>query len=669
MRIGSLNNISLLKWDTKDTRDVAIKGLPGYNIALAMDLNSSLRTHVIDGILYDTSNANLAADMEYLESLFRTSQVVWVDASDQYQALCAFGKIAKMQGPTIDSSQGEYVAKFTIEFWSVLPWGTTLFNTWKQSGFKLRDIDGVGSEYMLDPTQMHCNFTINSTSAPYYVSWEFVLENQNSFTNATSYQETDCDSLGTGTASATNPVAVNPAVGVSAFDSISIDTVNYKSGTGSLKGTKSGPSASTWYAFGYDFGTTGVDISAYDRLRMWYRCDQAGQTNYWMQIRDANGKYRAWGFALQASNTWMNLLVDIAAYTQDTGTDLTKIRYFAFEVETASNPPTSINLWVDDIRVEVGYINHCEDTSGWTTINITNPTISNDTTVIKEGQSSTKFSGTGISNTYAVAWKPPTNGFDLTNYDFFMFWIRSDFGGNATGTIDVFLQTGNTSNEWQYHYPSLKANLWYRLVVPIRDPFATIGSPTISNINRIEITESYTGTNAANTWIDEIAVDVGNPVYLECMIPDNVSQYVSSSYPITLYTWNGSSYALMSGEGAFGDGGTSTIFYYLNGAEENQIWNIYGGGLYSPNAVGQNGQKCTAASASSLPSTLTYTLLWGSNNRFGFEVRMPPATSDSSSGNYPSNDLTGSQAINKVRIKVVVYYSNEDTTYVGFDPL
>ena len=59
-------------------------------------------------------------------------------------------------------------------------------------------------------------------------------------------------------------------------------------------------------------------------------------------------------------------------------------------------------------------------------------------------------------------------------------------------------------------------------------------------------------------------------------------------------------------------------------------------------------------------------MTYGTNVRMVFGLKLPPATSDSAIGNYPSNDLSGIQAINKVRLKVSVAFTNEDTTYSGF---
>jgi hypothetical protein len=61
-----------------------------------------------------------------------------------------------------------------------------------------------------------------------------------------------------------------------------------------------------------------------------------------------------------------------------------------------------------------------------------------------------------------------------------------------------------------------------------------------------------------------------------------------------------------------------------------------------------------------------YTTTYGCNFRFALSLKMPPATSDSNSGNLPSDDLSEPMAINKVRLKVQIHIANEDTNYAGF---
>jgi hypothetical protein len=78
------------------------------------------------------------------------------------------------------------------------------------------------------------------------------------------------------------------------------------------------------------------------------------------------------------------------------------------------------------------------------------------------------------------------------------------------------------------------------------------------------------------------------------------------------------------------------------------------------------GQQVSSISSQFLPTTKNYTTTYGCMSRWMFNLRIAPATSDSLAGNYPSDDLSAFQAINKVRLKVQVYIANEDTSVTGF---
>lgn len=693
MRIGSLSNVNLIKWQTSDQRDVFIKSIPGYMMPLSFDLNSSLRTHIIDGMLADTSTTNLATDMEYLESLFRTGQLVWLDATDQYPSMCSFGKIAKLQGPTLDFSMGPFVAKFSMEFWSVPPWGTMLFNPWKQTGFKFRDIDGVGAEYMLDPTQMHCNYTLNEIgqSQPYSVSWEFILENQNPFTNVTSKQYATCDSLGSGTPSATNPIAIDrhstPSGYGSALDSLSIDTTNFKEGTGSLKGTKSSPAGSAYYGMGYDLDSSGINISSYDRLTVWYRCDQTGQS-YEVEIQDVNGNYRQWSFGgIEAANTWERVVVDLSIYSAENTIDLSKIRYILIWVGTGTTPPSEVTIWADDFRFENGYINHCEDTNNWVNNAVSGgqgySSITNDTVICKNSYlgigavtlpsgataenapASIKFSGTsGAYGGLVAQYNLPTNYWDFSAYDFLLLWIRSDFGGNTSNNQFQIIMGLNSSNYYEWNYQNVSPNQCYRLAIPLRNPSSMSGNPALNNIGFMVVSQSGAVTTNTNMWIDEIALDVGNYAYVEMMLPDNLV-----STQIQISPWDGSQYEIAESFGTNGYASQNSAYNYA--LDQNALDSIYGTGqskymeMYQSAAISSKVKGFVGANGTL--SSITYSAVYGTNNRAIFTVKMPPMTSDSISGNYPSNDLIGFQAINKIRFKITVYFPNDDTTYSGFN--
>lgn len=636
---------------------------------------------MIKGFLTGTSQSDLATQAMTLRGYANQRKVIWIDASDQYQGYCELVRIIELDGPNLDASKGILTADFTLKAAMLLPWGTTFTNPFHQTGIVLRDLNGQGIEYMLNPLEMNCNFQINNpnTSSESF-SWEFILDNQSAFTNATSLQLAPCTSLNSGPASQSNPVATNnPASIAHAFDSIAIDTSNYpESLGGSLEGTKANPTT-TDYGLGYDFGTTGLNLSSFDRLRLWFRCDQSGMTNYVFFIIDASGNYRQWVFSLQAANTWINLEFAIAIYTTQSGSvSLNSIQYVG-AYATVSGSPSSIHIWLGDIRAEIGYINHCFDTNVTAGYG-TGMTLSNDITVYKQSpqltsyttenwKSSLRNSGTSSgSGAIGVNFQLPIGGWNLSNYDFLVLWARSDFGGGSSnGSFTIYLITAAGTSYYTFAYTSLYPNEWYRLVLPLRSPNSTTGSPNLGNITEIDVISNCLANTVTNIWISEITTDVGNWINLESLIPDNVNQSINpSKNVIQISSWTGSSYEVFQYSDALGGSGANNGNnpYCLNGTSVSSYYSGQNNGIYVPGTVNSSANLNTNVNTGN-GLTLTYQPLWGTNNRLAFQIKLPPATSDSVSGNLPSNDLSGFQAVSKVRLKILIYCSNEDTTYVG----
>nr|MDG6924132.1 hypothetical protein [Nitrososphaerota archaeon] len=591
-------------------------------------------------------------------------------------------RILELDGPNLDSSKnGILVATFTIKAQVLLPWGTTFSNPFRQTGIVLRDLNGVGMEYMLNPLEFACNFTINNpnTSSENF-SWEFIVDNQNAFTSATSLQLATCTALSSGTASQTNPVATNPSFGDSAFDSMTIDNVNYPEALGgSLKGTKSGPAGAVSLGFGYNLGSSGINLSTYDRIRIWFRCDQVGQNYYAVLISDTSGRRRWWNFPLQAANAWMNVEVAIASYSnQDSGFSISAVQYVGAHVQTASSAPSSINVWIGDLRAEVGYINHCFDTSAWTAQNGSGLAFANDTTISKSSpqlasyspenwNASMKCAGTSASDGFLGAYYTmSSSAWNFSSYDFLVLWVRADFGGNPSGSIYISMGDTTFTNYYQWRYASLLANQFYRLSIPLRNTATQGGSPALGSMAALLIQAIGANSVASNFWVTEIAADIGDWVNLEMMIPDNVSQsIIPSENAIQVASWNGSSYSIYEYSDALGGSGANNV-YNLFGLDGIAFGNIYSGqnnGICVPNTINQTSMINTHVSSGN--GNVQLQPIWGTNTRFVIQLKMPPATSDSNTGSYPSDDIAGFQAINKARLRLIVNVSNENTTYIG----
>ena len=660
---------------------------PGYLEAASYDVKTHKNIHTIKGTLVGTSESNLNLQMQQLRAIHRQKQVIWIDASDQYQGELVFGKITKLSGPTLDSSKGILTAKFTIQVQELLPWGTTHTNPYSmQNGIVFRDLDGRSIGNAINPLQANCNFTSSNpggSMAGGYFSWEFIVDNQNPFTNVTSVLEDLADTNYNGQFVSGGIGDTGNAMTLSA-DSSTVPNSGYNY---TMKGSVSGPAASTSYGITRDFGSSGISIVACDRLRLWFRCDQAGQNTYSISAMDIWGNWREWHFSLQGANTWQQVLVSINTYSDQsaTGPDFNALRYIGVFVNTASTAPSELSIWICDIRAEVGYISHCEDTSGWgSRCQIGNgyTSLEVDTTVFKNSYfgvgsqplpsgtsaetsqlSSIKMTGTSSSSNGALGgdFSSPTGSWNISTYDFLLFWFKSDFGGQATGNLSVYL-FDTYSNNFQWNYGAFTANKWYRMVLPLTKG-ASSGTPSLTNITNIEIISANGANNAAtNLWIGEIACDNMYPGLLEFHVPDNVSQITTA---INYGTWNGNSYS-MGSEDPFGSAATGVVAYYLDGSTTQQDQGgTYDIVSYSQETIGTQPNR-NAASGGWDPGYGPYTTTYGCQGRVGIAIKIPPATSDSSSGNLPSNDLGGPMALNKVRLKVQIYISNEDTTYTGF---
>lgn len=92
-----------------------------------------------------------------------------------------------------------------------------------------------------------------------------------------------------------------------------------------------------------------------------------------------------------------------------------------------------------------------------------------------------------------------------------------------------------------------------------------------------------------------------------------------------------------------------------------QVFNILADDFFIPNIIGTSN-----TGRSGQAGAITYSTTYGCNYSIAGALKLAPATTDSVAGNLPSDDLSGFAAINKVRIKMQIYVSNEDTSYTGF---
>src|SRR5579875_4186851 len=113
MRIGQLTGLAFQKYDRSEDRDIVTKHIPGYISTFNYDLVVHHGIIQVEGTLIGASNTNLATQIEQLRAMHRQKQIIWIDATDQYQDLIDFARITKLTGPTVDSKNGPLIATFS----------------------------------------------------------------------------------------------------------------------------------------------------------------------------------------------------------------------------------------------------------------------------------------------------------------------------------------------------------------------------------------------------------------------------------------------------------------------------------------------------------------------------------------------------------------------------
>jgi hypothetical protein len=346
LRIGSLPSLVFSKYDRSEPRDIVTKQVPGYVQALQFDLVSASPTIQIDGVLVGTSNSNLASQIETLKAIYRTKRLVWIDASDQYPQLVDFVRITKLQGPTLDASKGPNVAAFSLEAVPLLPWGTTLPNPYSTtSGVILRDLSGVGLEYILNPLSMNCNYTPTASgtqgnSAFASFSWEFVVDNQNAY-NSPNYITT-CN--------ATTGFSVLLGSSVS----LNSDSIVYrKPSTAAVEAAGISDSSGN-LEIQYTSGSA-QNISSYDFFCLWARSDFGGNSSGTIQVilQSSSGNYYQWNYTSLTAYEWYRLVIPLRAPPSTTGApSLSSI--VDFIINSGGKASSADHLWVDDMETDTG---------------------------------------------------------------------------------------------------------------------------------------------------------------------------------------------------------------------------------------------------------------------------------------------------------------------------
>src|SRR5271165_4795066 len=188
MRIGAMTGIVAQAFSPSSNRTIAQKIVPYFMQPLYFDLIVNAYQLQITARLVSTvpSAADLATQMQNLQAICRTNNIVWIDASDTYQGACYLSRIQQLQGPNISpDTNGIYTADYHITAFILIPWGTVVGNPWREAGINFRDLSGFVKDYALNPLSSNCNFTFSNTNtASETFAFEFIIDNQNLYSSA-----------------------------------------------------------------------------------------------------------------------------------------------------------------------------------------------------------------------------------------------------------------------------------------------------------------------------------------------------------------------------------------------------------------------------------------------------------------------------------------------------
>ncbi|MCD6563108.1 MAG: hypothetical protein J7K23_04215 [Thermoproteales archaeon] len=276
-------------------------------------------------------------------------------------------------------------------------------------------------------------------------------------------------------------------------------------------------------------------------------------------------------------------------------------------------------------------------------------TLSKVTSPVYHGSYAIKVSITSGSCKWVKVKRVYSTNQDWSSKDFL---VINWYGQNTGRKISIFLSAPNWDNrqEW-YFYDNFSG--WKQLVFPLRKGDYEVGTPDLSNIAEVGIIISEAdgwsdGDSIINDWF---RVDVGQWVKYEVMVPDSMNI-------LELKSWDGSVFKCFFGRNLLDNswicGAWGSKLYFLDGTTAYDIWGDDSApwkALAVWNIDEQGETPSLNVGNSGLISPITYSSRYGTKYRVGFAVKMPPYS-----------DYTN---INKARLRIRIYYEDEQVTYSG----
>ena len=294
----------------------------------------------------------------------------------------------------------------------------------------------------------------------------------------------------------------NNTLGWTSDNTLSIDTIDKKKGTGSLKAEGS---QQVWFKKAFSPGfNTGVDESN-GYMKLWLYVSDATKLSGEGQIEiSSSGTCDAdeynWSItAFPLSNGWNELNLKISNATRIGNPNLNAITY----IRIYKGLTDSITTKLDYIRFDtIPVLDNCDSTSGWTSGN----TLSVDTTDKQEGTGSLNAVGSQtvwFQKTFSTA--VDTTVIESNGYLKLWLYVSDVTKFSGGGQIEITSSGISDVDEYSWSISGLSlSNGWNELDLKISNATKT-GNPDLSAVNFIRIYQLVSGSTTFK--IDYIKFD------------------------------------------------------------------------------------------------------------------------------------------------------------------
>ncbi|HNB51741.1 MAG TPA: hypothetical protein PK530_07350, partial [Anaerolineales bacterium] len=279
---------------------------------------------------------------------------------------------------------------------------------------------------------------------------------------------------------------------------VSLDTTIFHSGASALKAAST---EGEWHAFGGLLDPTPFDASSYDKVCFWIYDTTEGDTGnsdntVGVKLFDASGANEevwtdhelAGGNPKTAKNTWVQMCINLDAYTSVDTSQLEKVQFALFwagdyyvddiEFVSSGGAAAAVPVLVQGFEAEETYYSDYQ------------AEVSLDTTIFHSGASALKAASTE-GEWHAFGAYPDPRPFDGSGFDKVCFWIYDTTEGdtgNSDNTVGVKLFDASGANEevWTDHElaggnPKTAKNTWVQMCINL-DAYTSVDTSQLEKV-------------------------------------------------------------------------------------------------------------------------------------------------------------------------------------------